>query len=104
MAAEKLDLKTPKTPPPVQAASPEEALNAVKQAVTEARTAYLAALAPLTPAERNELQRELYPVLTEQNQGWTHSVGSCERTPFDWTCWRKWTVPPCTLPPALSCP
>ena len=49
-------------------ASPEEALNAVKQAVTEAKTAYLAALAPLTPAERSELQQGLYPVLTEQNQ------------------------------------
>ena len=43
-------------------------LNAVKQAVTEAKKAYLAALAPLTPAERSELQQGLYPVLTEQNQ------------------------------------
>lgn len=67
MAAEKLDLKTPKHRAAVGAESPEDILKAVKQAVTEARTAYLAALAPLTPGERNELQRELYPVLTEQN-------------------------------------
>ena len=68
MSAEKLDLKTTKTSPPVEPASPEEALNVVKQAVTEAKTAYLAAIEPLTPAERNKLQRELYPVLTEQNR------------------------------------
>ena len=68
MSAEKLDLKTTKTSPPVEPASPEEALNVVKQAVTEAKTAYLAAIEPLTPAERNKLQRELYPVLTEQGR------------------------------------
>jgi hypothetical protein len=68
MAAEKLDLKTSKVPSRVQVASPDEALNAVKQAVTEAKTACLAALVPLDPAERTELQNGLYPVLTEQNQ------------------------------------
>ena len=68
MAAEKLDWKIPKAQPPVPVASSEEALNAVKQAVTESRTAYLAALAILTPAERGELQQGLYPILTEQNQ------------------------------------
>ena len=68
MAAEKLDWKTPKAQPPVQVASPEEALDAVKQAGTEAMTAYLAVLAPLAPAERSELQRGLNTVLTEQNQ------------------------------------
>ena len=67
MAAEKLDLKIQETQPPVPAASPEEALNAVKHAVTEARTAYLAALAPLTPADRSTLQRGLHPVLTDQD-------------------------------------
>ena len=68
MSAEKLDLQATKTSPPVEPASPEEALNVVKQAVAEAETAYLAAVEPLTPAERNTLQRELYPVLTEQNR------------------------------------
>jgi len=68
MSADKLDLKTTKTSPSVEPASPEEALNVVKQAVTEAKTAYLAAIEPLTPVERNTLQRELHPVLTEQNR------------------------------------
>jgi len=67
-AAEKLDLKTLPAPSAVEVASPEDALNAVKRAVTQARTAYLAALAPLTPAERSDLQQRLHPVLTEQNQ------------------------------------
>ena len=66
MGAEKLDLKMQEARPPVPAASPEEALNAVKQAVTEARRAYLTALAPLSADERNELRQGLYPVLTEQ--------------------------------------
>jgi len=67
MAAEKLDLKIQPARPRVQAASPEAALNAVKQSVTEARTAYLAALAPLAPGERSELQQGLYPVLADQD-------------------------------------
>jgi hypothetical protein len=68
MSAEKLDWKKPQTQPPVQSASPEGALSAVKEAVTEARAAYLAALAPLSSAEIKQLQHNLYPVLTEQNQ------------------------------------
>ena len=68
MSAEKLDVKTAKAAPPVETVSSEEALNLVRQAVTEARTAYLAAIEPLTPAERNTLQQKLYPVLTEQNR------------------------------------
>ena len=67
MAAEKLDLKIQPAAPPGRAASPEEALDAVKQAVTEARTAYLAALAPLAPAEIGQLQGGLYRVLTDQD-------------------------------------
>ena len=67
MAAERLDIKTQKTQPLLPATSSKDALNAIKQAVTESRTAYMAALAPLTPDERIELQRELNPTLTEQN-------------------------------------
>jgi len=67
MAAEKLDSKMQQTQPPVRAASPEEALNAVKQAVTDAKTAYLAALESLSPVEISQLQQNLYPVLTDQN-------------------------------------
>jgi hypothetical protein len=68
MAAEKLDWKTQKAQPPAQAASSAEALGVVKQAVADAKTAYLAALAPITAAERGQLQQQLNPVLTEQNQ------------------------------------
>jgi len=66
MASEKLDVKLPQGTSPVQAASPEDALTAVERAVTDAKTAYQAALAPLTPAERSQLWQGLYPVLTEQ--------------------------------------
>jgi hypothetical protein len=68
MAAEKLDLKAEPTSPPAPPVSPEEALSKVKEALVAAKTAHLGALAPLTPAERNELQRGLYPMLTEQNR------------------------------------
>jgi len=67
MAAEKLDLKIRQAQPSIQAASPEDALNAIERAVTAARTAYLAALASLAPTERSELQQWLYPVLTNQD-------------------------------------
>jgi hypothetical protein len=67
MAAQKLGLKMTQGRSPTQAASPKDALDVVKQAVTEARVASLAALAPLTPAEHSELQQGLYRVLTEQN-------------------------------------
>lgn len=68
MTAEKLDWKAPKTAPVGQVGSSEEALNAIEQAVTKARTSYQASLAPLTPAERSVLQQDLYRVMTEWNR------------------------------------
>ena len=68
VAAAKLDL-TPKKPrklaPPT---SPEQALDAIQQAITAAQTAYCAALAPLDKSEIQQLQTYLVPVLTTQNQ------------------------------------
>lgn len=65
MAAQKLDLKVTPSRSPAKVASPDDALEAVKQAVTKARTASLAAFAPITPAERSELQQGLYRVFNE---------------------------------------
>ena len=48
--------------------SPEQALDAIQQAITEAQTAYCAALAPLDKSEIQQLQTYLVPVLTTQNQ------------------------------------
>ncbi len=48
-------------------ASPEQALETLKKALTEAQVAYAAALAPLSRSEIAELTQGLYPVLTGQN-------------------------------------
>jgi hypothetical protein len=66
-AAEKLDLGKRKPRRSVPVASPQEALEVVKQALIEAQTAYSAALAPLTKGEIEELRGRLYPVLTGQS-------------------------------------
>jgi hypothetical protein len=47
--------------------SPEQALDAVKQAVANAQTAYAAALAPLTKSQIRELDSYLYPIMVGQN-------------------------------------
>ena len=52
----------------VHVKSPEEALEAVKQALVGAQTGYADALAPLTRYEISELNRGLYPILTSQNR------------------------------------
>ena len=68
VAALKLDL----TPKPVRKlslpSSPEQALDAIAQAISEAQTAYCAALAPLDKSEIQQLQTYLVPVLSTQNQ------------------------------------
>ncbi len=68
VAAAKLDL-TPKKPHkrPLPT-SPQQALDVIQQAITEAQTAYCAALAPLDKSEIQQLQTYLVPVLTTQNQ------------------------------------
>ncbi|NQT36830.1 MAG: hypothetical protein HQ581_05040, partial [Planctomycetes bacterium] len=62
----KLDLAigSPRSFAPV--GSPDEALDTVKQALTNAQLYYASALAPLTKAEVQELVRGLYPILTGQ--------------------------------------
>ena len=68
VAALKLDLapkQVRKLSPP---SSPEQALDAIAQAITEAQTAYCAALAPLDKSEIQQLQTYLVPVLSTQNQ------------------------------------
>ncbi len=49
-------------------ASPEQALEAVKQALAGAQVGYAAALAPLDRREIGELVQGLYPILTSQNR------------------------------------
>ena len=104
MAAEKLDLKTPKTQPPVQAGiagrslecgqagrdGGEDGLSGRPCASHSCRTQRVAART-LPSADRTE------PGLDTR----CRIVGA---DAVCWTCWRKWTVPPCTLPPALLCP
>jgi hypothetical protein len=68
IAALKMDLtprKIHKLEPPT---SPEQALDAIEQALAEAQSSYCAALAPLSKSEIQELQVNLVPVLTTQNQ------------------------------------
>ena len=48
-------------------ASPEQALEELKQALVDAQVAYAAAIAPLSKNEIAELTQWLYPVLTSQN-------------------------------------
>jgi len=49
-------------------ASPQEAMEAVKRALTAAQLSYAEALAPLTRSEIGELARNLYPVMTSENR------------------------------------
>ena len=67
MSVEKLDAETATAPGSVDPASAEEALECVQESLAEARTSYLAAVEPLTPAERNSLERGLYPALAERS-------------------------------------
>jgi hypothetical protein len=67
-AREKLDLparEPRKYPVPT---SPQQALDIVKQCLTDAQMSYAAALAPLSKEEIRYLNTNLYPVLVSQNQ------------------------------------
>ena len=66
--AEKLDLGNRKPYRAAPVASPEQAMEVLKQALIEAQTAYAAALAPLEKAEIRDLQGYLVPVFCLQNQ------------------------------------
>jgi hypothetical protein len=67
MAAVKMDVsprKLRKTEPPV---TPQEALDRIEQAITQAQTSYCAALAPFNKSEIQEMQTSLVPVFSTQN-------------------------------------
>ena len=68
MAAEKLDLKDPPTPRSVVIRDTAQALTVVRNALHEATVAYRAAVAPLSPAQRSRLRRDLYAVSTASVQ------------------------------------
>ncbi len=68
IAAAKMDAGVRKPRKPAPMTSAEQALDAIKQALTEAQVFYCAALAPLSKAEIRELQEQLVPVLCTQNQ------------------------------------
>ena len=63
-------LELPKREPPKFApvSSPPQALEVVKQSLSEAQVAYAAALAPLGKGEIHELSNSLYPVFVGQNR------------------------------------
>jgi hypothetical protein len=66
--AEKLDLPKREVRKYAKVKTPQEALDVVKQALIEARTAQAAALAPLTKSEIRELTSNIYPVMVGQNR------------------------------------
>lgn len=67
-AALKLDLGERKPRRFSAPTSPQQALEMIKQALTEAQVAYSASLAPLAKPEIQQLQAYLVPVLCTQNQ------------------------------------
>jgi len=66
--AEKLDLPKRAARKYPKARTPQEALDIVKRALIEAKTAQAAALAPLTKGEIRELSANSYPTMLGQNQ------------------------------------
>jgi len=68
IAGKKLDLgqRSPRPLKPVD--SPRQAVEIVKQALTDAQLAYCEALAPLDKNEIRQLATSLYPIMTSQNQ------------------------------------
>ena len=67
MASIKMDAGQRKPRIYAQVTSPEQALDVVKQAITDAQVAYCAAMAPLSKSEIQELQNYAVPVLSTQN-------------------------------------
>ncbi len=65
-AAEKLDLKQRKPRKFTEVDSPEQALEVIKRALTDAQLAYCKALSPLDKREIRQLTDNLYPILTGQ--------------------------------------
>ena len=67
IAAQKMDLTLRKPKTYAETASPEQALEILKQAISDAQVAYAAALAPLTKAQIRDLETNIYPVFVGQN-------------------------------------
>lgn len=67
-ATEKLDLGKRKPREPLKVDTPEQALDAVQQALTEAQVSYCAALAPLKKSEIRELLGNAVRSLSTQNR------------------------------------
>ncbi len=74
IAAARMDLGKHKPRKLEAVTSPQQALEIVKQALTDAQVAYCEALAPLSKSEIRQLQSYLVPVLSTQNQV-GHTVG-----------------------------
>ncbi|MBN2581316.1 MAG: hypothetical protein JXB10_20210 [Pirellulales bacterium] len=67
LAAKRMDCGRRKPRSFSKITSPEQALDALKQALAKAQTAFAAALAPLTKSQIRELNSYLYPVMVGQN-------------------------------------
>jgi len=68
MAGKKLDLADRKPREFDAVDSPQQAIEAVKRALTDCQLGYCQALAPLTKSEIRMLQSNLYPILTSSNR------------------------------------
>ena len=80
-AAEKLDLGNRKPRPSIRVHSPQEALEAVKQALVDAQAAYAAALAPLSKSEIQEIDDEPLSGVGGQEPGGPHAQRPRHRPP-----------------------
>jgi hypothetical protein len=74
MAAVKMDVGQRKPGKFEPVTSPQQAIEIIKRALTDAQVAYCEALAPLSKAEIRELETYLVPILSTQNQV-GHTVG-----------------------------
>ncbi len=68
IAGEKMDVGQRPPCKAIRATTADQALDGIKQALTEAQVEYCNALAPLTKSEIRELQEYLVPVMCTQNQ------------------------------------
>jgi hypothetical protein len=68
IARSKMDLGNREIRPMTQPTSPEQALEIVKQALTEAQAGYAAAAGSIPRGELEELRENLYPITTSQNR------------------------------------
>jgi hypothetical protein len=67
IAAQKMDLSARKPKEYAEVTSPEQALEVLKQAITDANVAYTSALSPLNKAQIRDLETNIYPVFIGEN-------------------------------------